>query len=82
MADALALTEGGRENEGENTKLVMPHRVYDDAALNYLFPPLTVVEPVDDEEDVPDSLLQKGLEVANRIVKEAKDHGRRRRPQE
>jgi hypothetical protein len=82
MADVLALTEGGPEEQGEEMKPVMPHRVYDDAALDYLYPPLAAVDPVDDEDDVPDSLLQKGLKVASRIIKEAADHGRRRRPKE
>ena len=60
----------------------MPHRVYDNAALDYLYPPLAAVEPVGDEDDVTDSLLEKGLKVAGQIINDAADHGRRKRCKE
>ena len=81
MADVIALAEEGKEEESADTKPIMPHRVYDEAALNYLYPSLEAVEPVDDEDDIPDPLLERGLEVAKEIIRDAEDHGRRRRPQ-
>ena len=57
---------------------IMPHRMYDQAALDELYPSLEVVDAVDDEEIEVDPVLIHGMEIVEDIVDRALNFGRRR----
>ena len=63
---------------GSHEMPIMPHRLHGEQELSRLYPPLGAVVEVDEDEQVEDSLLEKGIEIAKQIVADTESFGRRR----
>ena len=66
--------------EGEIDVPCMPHRLFDQAALDDRYPALKVDAGVPEESDIEfhDRLLKEGMRVAAEVVLQAGAYGRRR----
>ena len=56
----------------------MPHRIFSQEILDRLYPPLAVANAEDDEEDIKDPILERGMEIADELTDRANLFGRRR----
>ena len=75
LAELWAVDDSG---ERVPTVPIMPHRIFSQEALDRLYPPLTVADAADDEEDVKDPILERGMEIANELIDKTNLLGRRR----
>ncbi len=57
---------------------IMPHRIFSQEILDRLYPPLAVANAEDDEEDIKDPILERGMEIADELTDRANLFGRRR----
>ena len=57
---------------------IMPHRMYGEEELSRRYPPLEAVEEAEEDEQLEDAMLTKGIEIAEQIVSDTVSFGRRR----
>ena len=55
----------------------MPHRSYDKARLDELYPPLEACDVDEVEEPDDDVILNHGLEIVESMIRQIEDQGRR-----
>ena len=80
--DDLDVNELQDHRGDEGIKTIMPHNCYGQDELNLMYPSVAVPEAVDSgdpQAEIVDPLIERGLEEAKRIMKEAEQSGRRRR---
>ena len=56
----------------------MPHRLYGEEELSRMYLPVGAVSEAEEDEQPGDALLEKGVEIAEHILADTVDIGRRR----
>ena len=57
---------------------IMPHRLYGEEELARRYPPLEAVAEAEEDEQLGDALLEKGIGIAEQLVSDTVSFGRRR----
>ena len=76
LAEVMAVKEG-HDAQGELAP-IMPHKLHSPSELDLLYPPVQAVDAVDEDEVDDDHTLTEGLKIAEDIVRQACNFGRRR----
>ena len=85
-APKTSVTAGTKPNLGEGVSAVgethdgpiMPHRLYGEEELARRYPPLEAVAEAEEDEQIGDALLERGIEIAEQVVVNTVSFGRRR----
>jgi len=85
-APKTRVTAGTKATLGEGVSAVgethdgpiMPHRLYGEEELARRYPPLEAVAEAEEDEQLGDALLERGIEIAEQIVADTVSFGRRR----
>ena len=85
-APKTRVTAGTKATLGEGVSAVgeahdgpiMPHRLYGEEELARRYPPLEAVAGAEEDEQLGDGLLERGIEIAEQIIADTASFGRRR----
>ena len=81
VASRCGMAQGELNMAGEEGEPWMPHNALDEQELNKRFPTVVVPgeeEMLDYDNGFEDQMFNKGMEIADQIAQDMKEHGRRR----